>query len=286
MCFLMLNSFRSTFIACLFLPALAIAATDHGEWTLSRSTKPGTAVLSFQSAGDDGRHFNSRSDWKISELQGLDWSTAGKHDVTFKIVRDAGTIEGDGFLNGQEGAGLFTFRPNSEYGRGMAALGYPGVTEENQFAFALHDVSLQFARDIKSAGVQNTDTEKLLAFRIHGVSPEFVRAMQAAGAGETEADKLIAFRIHGVSPEFVRELNAAGIGTTDSDKLIAFRIHGVSAEYVKALARLGYSRPDSEKLIALRIHGVTPEYIENLRSHGMQNLTLDQLVSLRIHGIN
>jgi len=251
------NSFQSKLIAFLFLPALAIGATDHGEWTLSRSTKPGAAVLSFQSAGDDGHRFNSSSDWKISELQGLDWSTTGKHDVSFKIVRDAGTIEGDGFLNGQEGAGLFRFRPNSEYKREMAALGYPGVTEENQFAFALHNVSLQFARDIKAAGVRNSDTEKLLAFRIHGVSPEFVR-----------------------------ELNAAGIGTTESDKLIAFRIHGVSAEYVKALQQLGYSHPDSDKLIALRIHGVTPEYIESLRSHGMQNLTLDQLVSLRIHGIN
>ena len=51
MCFLMLNSFRSTFIACLFLPALAIAATDHGEWTLSRSTKPGTASAFFPECG-------------------------------------------------------------------------------------------------------------------------------------------------------------------------------------------------------------------------------------------
>lgn len=277
---------RSTFIACLFLPTLAIGATEHGEWTLSRSANAGAVRLSFQSAADEEHHFNSSSDWKASDLRGIDWSATGKHDVSFKIVRDAGTIDCNGFVNGSEGAGLFTFQPNSDYKRQMAALGYSEVTDENQFAFALHDVSLQFAREIKAAGVRNSDTHKLLAFRIHGVSPEFVKAMQAAGVDEKDADKLIAFRIHGVSPEFVRDVSSAGVGTADSDKLIAFRIHGVSAGYVKELQRLGYSHPDADKLIALRIHGVTPEYIESLRAHGMRNLTLDQLVSLRIHGIN
>jgi hypothetical protein len=284
--FLSLDSSRIRLIACLFIPVLAIGATERGEWMLSRSSNSSTVRLSFQSAAGEQNHFNSSSDWKAADLQGLDWSATGKHDVRFKVVRDAGTITCEGFLDGHEGAGLFTFQPDSGYKREMAALGYTGVTEDNQFAFTLHDVSLQFARDIRTAGIQNIDTGKLLAFRIHGVSPEFVKAMQAAGVGEKDADKLIAFRIHGVSPDFVRELGNSGIGTTASDKLIAFRIHGVSAEYVKQLQRLGYSHPDADKLIALRIHGVTPEYIESLRSHGMRNLTLDQLVSLRIHGIN
>lgn len=277
---------RSILIACLCLPVFAMSAARHGQWTLSAARNPGAVWISFQSAAEDEHHFNSSADWKIADLQGLQWPATGKQDVSFKIVRDAGTIDCNGFLSGTEGAGLFTFKPNSGYGREMAALGFSGVTDEKQFAFALHDVSLRFARDIKAAGVQNVDTDKLLAFRIHGVSPDFIKSIQAAGVAETTADKLIAFRIHGVSPEFVRELSGFGVGTTDSDKLIAFRIHGVSADYVKELQRLGYSHPDADKLIALRIHGVTPEYIEGLRSHGMRNLTLDQLVSLRIHGIN
>lgn len=277
---------RRSLIVCLCVPVFAIAATRHGEWTLSGARNPGTVRISFQSAADNEHHFNSSSDWKIADLQGLEWPAAARRDVSFKIVRDAGTIECNGFLSGSEGAGLFTFQPNSGYGREMAALGFPGVTDEKQFAFAMHDISLRFARDIKAAGVQNVDTNKLLAFRIHGVSPDFIKSIQAAGVAETNADKLIAFRIHGVSPEFVRQLKDSGIGTTDSDKLIAFRIHGVSADYVKELQRLGYSHPDADKLIALRIHGVTAEYIGGLHSHGMRNLTLDQLVSLRIHGIN
>jgi hypothetical protein len=244
-------------LALAILPALALAAVDHGEWTLSSSGLPGKVEFSLQSSWSDDHHFSTSSDWSISDLRGLDWSTAGKHDVRFTIARDAGTIECEGFVRDGSGAGLFTFHANPQYASEMAALGFSGVSDERQFAFAIHDVSLAFARDIKAAGVNGLD-----------------------------ANKLIAFRIHGVSPEFVRGLRTAGLDTGDNDKLIAFRIHGVSPEYVNELARLGYSHPAADELIALRIHGVTPEYIEKLQARGVQNLTLRQLVALRIHGID
>ena len=251
-----------------FLPALlasfAVAAmapflsaqAQTGEWTLSQSDDQGNVRFSLQSS-KDGKHSNTSSDWNASDFHGLDWSTPGRHDVRFTISRDAGTIECEGFLKGREGAGLFTFRPNPQYSSEMQALGFPGVSSEEQFAFAIHDVSLAFARQMKSAGIQDLDADKLIAFRIHGVTVEFVHDIRAAGLSVNEADKLIAFRIHGVSPEFIQQLQ-----------------------------RLGYSHPDPDQLIAMRIHGVTPDYVASLRAHGMHNLTLEQLVSLRIHGIN
>jgi hypothetical protein len=261
------------------------AQTQTGEWTLSRSDDQGKVRFSLQSS-KDGKHFNTSSDWNASDFHGLDWSTPGRHDVRFTISRDAGTIECEGFLKDREGAGLFTFLPNPQYSSEMQALGFPGVSSEEQFAFAIHDVSLAFARQMKSAGIQDLDADKLIAFRIHGVTVEFVRDIRAAGLSVSEADKLIAFRIHGVSPKFINDLRAAGVNVTDPDKLIAFRIHGVSSEFVKQVQHLGYSHPDPDQLIAMRIHGVTPDYIASLRAHGMHNLTLEQLVSLRIHGIN
>jgi hypothetical protein len=268
------------------------AQTQTGEWTLGRSNKQwpggqgqGKVRFSLQSSRN-GDHFSTSSDWNMSDFRGIDWSTSGKHDVRFTIARDAGTIECEGFLKNGDGAGLFTFNPNERYRSEMQSLGFSGISADEQLAFAIHDVSLAFARQMKSLGIQGLDTDKLIAFRIHGVSPQFVNDLRAAGLNASDADKLIAFRIQGVSPEFVRNLRTAGLNVNDPDKLIAFRIHGVSPEFVRGLERLGYSRPDPDQLIAMRIHGVTPEYIENLRSHGMRNLTLDQLVSLRIQGIN
>jgi hypothetical protein len=238
------------------LPLAALGgAIENGTWELSPGEQPGTVQFSLQ-GGNGGHHFNTSSDRQLADFRGLDWTTAAKHDVHFTIARDAGTIDGQGFLQDQRGAGLFTFKSNPQYQQEMSKLGY-SIEEKDLFAAAIFDVSLEFARALKALAVRGLD-----------------------------AGKLLAFRIHGVSPEFVKDLRGAGLEAADADKLIAFRIHGVSAEFAGEISHLGYPHAPPDQLIALRIHGVTPEYIEGLRSKGMQNLTLEQLVNLRIHGID
>ena len=237
------------------LPPIAFGAVQNGTWSLGPTDQPDNVQFSLQSShGDD--HFNTSSAWKLADLRGLDWAAAAKHDVSFAIVRDAGTINCNGFVQDQRGAGLFTFQPNSQYRPEMAKLGFD-FEDRELISAAIFDISFEFVRAMKSAAVRGLDAGKLMAFRIHGVTPQFVRDLRAAGLEAADAGKLIAFRIHGVSPEFAGEIS-----------------------------HLGFPHAPPDQLIALRIHGVTPEYIEGLRSRGMQNLTLDQLISLRIHGID
>jgi hypothetical protein len=299
--------------AVLALPAMAFGAVQNGSWSLGPSDQAGSVEFSLQSS-EGNNHFSTSSTWKLADLRGLDWAAAAKHDVSFAIARDAGTIDCKGFVQDQRGAGLFTFQPNPQYRPEMAKLGFEfedqellsatifdvsfdfaramksaavhGLDAGKLLAFRIHGVTPQFVRDLRAAGLEAADAGKLIAFRIHGVTPEFVNELRSAGLRVTDEDKLIAFKIHGVSPEFIRDLRAAGIDTPDPDKLIAFRIHGVSAEFAGELSHLGFPHAPPDQLIALRIHGVTPEYIEGLRSKGMQNLTLDQLISLRIHGVD
>jgi hypothetical protein len=266
------------------LSPIAFGAVQNGSWSLGPSDQPGSVEFSLQSSeGND--HYSTSSTWKLADLRGLDWAAAAKHDVSFAIARDAGTVDCKGFVQDQRGAGLFTFQPNPQYRPEMAKLGFE-FDDRELFSATLFDVSFDFARAMKSAAVRGLDAGKLLAFRIHGVTPQFVRDLRGAGLEAADAGKLIAFRIHGVTPEFVNELRGAGLKVTDEDKLVAFRIHGVSAEFAGQIGHLGFPHAPPDQLIALRIHGVTPEYIEGLRSKGMQNLTLDQLINLRIHGID
>lgn len=264
-------------------PLIALGAVDNGSWSLAPAEQ-GKVQLSLR--GSNGRHhFDNSSDWQLTDLRGLDWAATAKHDVHFSVVRDAGTVECEGFVQDQRGAGLFTFKPNPQYAPAMQKLGY-SFDDDELFSAATFDVSFEFARSLKALAVQGLDAGKLMAFRIHGVTPEFIRDLRSAGLVAGDADKLIAFRIHGVTPEFVQGLKSAGIATTDPDELIAFRIHGVSPEFVGELNHLGYAHPPAEQLIALRIHGVTPEYIQSVRAKGLHDLTLEQLVSMRIHGID
>jgi hypothetical protein len=274
---------RAFTVLALF-PLVALGTVQSGSWSLAPADQPDKLQFSLQSSQGD-EHFNSSSPWKLAELRGLDWAAAAKHDVSFTIVRDAGTIDCKGFVQDQRGAGLFTFQANPQYLPEMTKIGF-SFEGKDLFTAAVFDVSFEFARAMKNAAVRGLDAGKLFAFRIHGVTPQFIRDLRAAGLEAADAGKLIAFRIHGVTPEFVAELHSAGINVTDEEKLVAFRIHGVSPEFVGEIGHLGYPHAPPDQLIALRIHGVTPEYIEGLRSKGMQNLTLDQLISLRIHGID
>ena len=306
------------FASCVMLLVVKNRAADlknephRGSWAISKSDEPGKVQFAIMEHRRDGSS-NHQSDWPASSFPAVDFSKAGRQDVRFTIARDAGKLDCEGFLDDGEGAGVFHFQADANYPRQMESLGFP-VDDEKQFALAVQDVSLAFAREMKDQHISGLDTDKLIAFRIFGVDKAFIESLRAEGLKISEADKLVAFRIHGVSAKMVRSLRQAGYspdedtliamrihGATpewiedlkkrgydhiDLQKLIAFRIHGVSPDFIQKLQGMGYSHPDPDELIAMRIHNVTPEYIADMRQRGMKDLSIDKLVNMRIHGID
>lgn len=256
----------------------------EGTWTLERSNRPGQVHLGLRHrSGND--HSNVEMDQPVGAFTGLDLARTDKHDVTFSLTRDAGRLDCEGYLRNGEGAGTYRFTPDAKYPAALRELGFDGVDRRKQFAMALHDVSIEFAKQMQAEKLDGLDTDKLLAFRIFDVNPRFIREMRAAGVPAKHADRLIAFRVHGVTPAIVGELRAARIDANE-DQLIAFRVHGVTPEYVRKIEKLGFGSPDPDQLVAMRVHGVTPEYIAGLQSRGVRDLTIDKLVALKVHGID
>jgi hypothetical protein len=281
----LLSTFFAVLLCFLVIAPASHAAEDfRGNWTISSSSDPGHIRFGLIYRRDGG-HSQSEMDWPLAELKGLDLAATVKHDVKFVITRDAGRIDCEGYMRDGEGAGLFHFTPDLQFPKSMGVLGFNGVDDEMQFAMAVHDVSLDFAKAIKAEKLNDLTTDKLLAFRIHGVTPKFIQEIRAAGLSANDSDKLIAFRIHGVTPEWVSDVRKWGLKVSE-DELIAFRIHGVTPAFIASVEKLGYQGLEPEQLIAMRIHGVTPEYINEMKSRGLKNLTIDQLVNLRIHDID
>jgi len=267
-----------------YVQASHAAEEFKGNWTIRPSKQPGQVHFGLIHHRHGGNS-QSESDWPVGEFKGLDLASTPKRDVKFTITRDAGRFDCEGYLKDGEGAGIFHFVVDGQYPKAMSALGFSGIDEEIQFAMAVHDVSLDFAKTMKGEKLSGLDTDMLIAFRIHGVTPQFIREIRAAGLTTDDSDKLVAFRIHGVTPEMVREVRKSGL-TVSEDELIAFRIHGVSPEFIAKVEKLGYAHLEPDQLVAMRIHGVTPEYIADMKARGLRNLTVDQLVNLRIHGID
>jgi hypothetical protein len=299
---------------CLFLLGVVkikAAESRNGNWTIGRADEAGKVEFALMEHHRGGNSMDE-SDWPMSAFAGVDFAKAGRQDLRFTIARDAGKIECEGFLKDGAGAGVFHFDPDAKYAGEMRSLGFT-IDEEKQFSMALHDVSLEFARQMKNeklddlsadklisfrifkidaafieairaAGLNVSDSDKLVAFRIHGVTPEMIKTLRDEGYAPDE-DTLVAMRIHGATPDWIAELKKRGYDHVDLQKLIAFRIHGVSPEFIEKLQGLGYRHPEPDQLVTMRIHNVTPEYISKLQTRGMRDLSIDQLVNMRIHGI-
>jgi hypothetical protein len=265
--------------------AQAARAADElkGTWSIERSKEAGQVHFGLRQRTDRYNN-NIEMDQPVTAFTGLDLATPGRHDVNFAMVRDAGRLDCEGYVKDGEGAGTFRFTPDAKYAAAMNAIGFDGIDAPKQFAMALHDVSVEFAKQTKAENLSNLDTDKLLAFRIFNVDSKFIRDMRAAGLAAKDADRLIAFRVHGVTPAIVRDLRQSHIDASE-DQLIAFRVHGVTPEFVRKVEKLGFGSAEPDQLVAMRVHGVTPEYIAGLQSKGMKDLTIDKLVSLKIHGI-
>jgi hypothetical protein len=175
-------------------------------------------------------------------------------EVRFELPRDAGTFHFQGRFEGRQGTGFFTFEGNPTYVRQMGAMGYQ-VWDSRLMELALHDVSLDFVRQMRELGYGKASLDRLVEFRIHGVTPEFVRGMVNAGYRDLPAERLVEFKIHGVDPDFVQGMTDAGYRDVPPERLVEFRIHGVTPEFVRKAAAKGYKNLSPEDLVELKIMG-------------------------------
>jgi len=204
--------------------------------------------------------------------------------IRFSLTRDAGRFDFTGDVRDGRGRGEFTFSPSNDFISGMNGLGYPRLSDEDVWRFAMHDVTRTYVSDFKKAGYQ-LDTSDLIKSRIHGATPAFAQEMSQETKTRLEIDQLVTMRIHGVTPEFIKQMRDLGFKSETIDDFVKFRIHGVTPEFIKTFADLGYKNLDGDELVKMRIHGVTPEFVRELADLGYKNLAIDDLVKMRIHGV-
>jgi hypothetical protein len=256
-----------------------------GQWTMGGFVIQDQVQLSIQRRSGNS-NMSSSSALPLSQLRGLTRAhleSAGTL-VRFDVVRDAGTLQFQGYLQGGAGGGTFVFTPNTSFAGEMQALGYSGLTEEKVFTMAVHDVSATYVRAVQAEGIRPESTNKLITMRIHNVTIEFIRGLKDLGYSELKPDKLVTMRIHGVTIDFARTLQGMGY-TATPDQMVTMRIHGASEDFIREVQALGYNRPPINQLVTMRIHGVTPEYIRQTRARGLGDLPIEQLIQLKIHGV-
>ena len=273
---------------------LAIATAGSGQ-----QTRPSIVEGTWRSDSDNYWTRSNSERWVNIQLQ-REGSNSGigvpERDVPaladrradgpihFTLRRDAGAFDFTGRIADGRGRGDFTFTPDADFITGMGRLGYPRLTDEDVWRFAMHDITRDYVTGFKNAGYQ-LDASDLIKSRIHGATPAFAQEMKAQGLGKLDIDDLVKMRIHGVTPESIKAMRDLGYKDLSIDKLVELRIHGVTPEFIKTFSDLGYKNLDAEDLVKMRIHGVTPQFIRDLNALGYKDLAIEDLVKLRIHGV-
>ena len=261
-----------------------------GEWTAdAKQEKAGKIHLSFNRTSERGGKNQHGSTFDITDLQGLSDSPNG--NVSFRLIRDAGTIECVGtFANGR-GYGTFNFVPNIGFVDAMRNRGFDFTsqssknghdsTEEKLFAATTLNVTTALADDLRSANFPNLDTGDLFKAAIFKIDGKFMAEMKATGFPNLGMEDLVKARIFKIDADFVRRTRDMGFGTDSFENLVKFSIFKVTPEFLVELREAGLTDLNSEDVVKLRIFKIDAAYVRDARSTE-PNITVEQLVQKRI----
>ncbi|MGH9523453.1 MAG: hypothetical protein ACRD3E_13075 [Terriglobales bacterium] len=260
-----------------------------GQWLIDRVNGDSVQFQLTYDRNDSGSYHSSWSRPEaIAALQGLNAtelaSSAGA-TVHFKLVRDAGAFECEGWARDGKGSGHWTFAPNPAYATELQQRGVSAPSASDQFELAMADVTIALVDELKSAGY-HLDLAGLIRAGHHGVSLEYVRGMKQAGYQFGDLDELTRMRDHGVTPQYAQEMASYGYKNLSAEDLRHLRDHGITADYLHSLQQAGFKNLTSDEATRLRDHGVTPEFISGMTQAGYTNLTASELSRLRDHGVS
>jgi hypothetical protein len=257
-----------------------------GTWTAKTKTdQPDKIYLSFSRESSKGGRNQHSSDFLYSDLQGLTRDQAANGKVSFRMAREAGTIECEGTFTDGRGTGTFRFTANQGFIDAMQSRGFT-FRDDQLFGAVTINVTTAAADDLKNAGLGPVDTDDLFKVVIFKVTPQFISEMKATGFPNLELEDLVKARIFKIDADYVRQVKDMGFGEQGFEGLVKFRIFKVTPEFLAELKVQGFANLSSEEVVKFRIFKVTPELLTTLKNEGFANLSPEQVVKFQIFKID
>lgn len=241
--------------------------TVTGDWKAeTKSDKPDKIYLSFERSTDSGGRNQNGSTYEYSDLQGLTREQTQNGNVSFRIAREAGTIECQGAFTNGRGSGTFQFTPNRAFIDSMKSRGFDFEKNSSKHGSALED--------------------RLFTATTINLTTAFVDDLLSANFGPLDVDDLFKARIFNITPQFMSEMKATGFPNLGMEDLVKARIFKIDADYVRQVRDMGFDKEDFEGLVKFRIFKVTPEFLNQVKGEGFANLTAEEVVKFRIFNID
>ena len=263
-----------------------------GEWTANTKTEKqenaGKIHIEFERKTEHGRNVNGTS-YSFDELQGLSREQAQNGRASFRLVREAGTIDCEGTFSNGSGSGTFRFTPNAGYFSSMKAKGFDfeqtargGDSADNRMlSAALLNITTALADDLLSANFGKLDVDDLFKAAIFKVDAKFMADMKASGFPNLTMEDLVKARIFKIDADYVRQVHQMGFSDKGFEGLVKFRIFKVTPEFLGELKAAGLKDLDSEEIVKCRIFNIDADFVRRALADS-PNATVEDMVKMKI----
>ncbi|MGH9760003.1 MAG: hypothetical protein ACREAC_04080, partial [Blastocatellia bacterium] len=262
---------------------------DHtGEWLAEFWPQQNMLYFTLRYQWHEYSNSSTSSMMKLDQLQGLatdQINSGGGTNVSFKLVRDAGTFGCEGWFKGGNGSGHFNYTASSSFQSELKRRGIGEITEDQQFRLALEGVGVDLLNELEDQGYGRPTAEQLVKLGEHGVRLDYLRGLKDLGFRLKSIDAVIKMRDHGVSLDFIRGMRSLGFNDIQAEDLVRIRDHGVTPEYVNEMKQSGFDHLSLDQLVSTRDHGVTSSYIHDMAEAGLSGHGLEDMVRARDHGV-
>ncbi|MEP6849550.1 MAG: hypothetical protein ABI999_11890 [Acidobacteriota bacterium] len=262
-----------------------------GDWRAdSVKQKDGKIYVSFERRTARGGHDQNGSNYDYSDFDGLTREQAANGKVSFRLVREAGTIDCQGTFVDGKGSGTFTFTSNRSFIDAMKSRGFDfeksGSKHEDDmadrlFAAATINVTTRLADDLLSTNFGPLDVEDLFKAAIFHVDSQFMAEMKATGFTDLKMEDLVKARIFKIDADYVRQMHDAGFDKESFEGLVKFRIFKITPEFLNDLKAEGFSGLSSEEVVKFRIFNIDTDFIRKAKADD-PNVTVEDLVQMKI----
>lgn len=206
----------------------------------------------------------------------------GMGNVSFKLVRDAGTMSFTGQFDGQQGFGHFHFQADEAYFKAMTQLGVEELDGRRQISFFLSNVRKDYASMVVHNGYPHISARDLVSLSAMHIDQEFITYWRGAGLAEADEPRtLITLKAQNIDKSYVEELKAAGYDHLTARELVSLKSQRINGAYVRSMGR----RRDNEaipvrELISYKAMKIDSDYLASLRKLGYTDLEPREVTSL------
>ena len=238
-----------------------------GEWTASLSKDKSKLNLNFVRSREKGRQHNIGQDFELAELGLTREQVEAGGPIRFSLVREAGTIDGEGSFQNGKGSGIFRFTGSSAFVSAMKGRGF--------------DFEKESARE-----VHGSLEDRLLTAAILNVTTARADDLVSAGFGNLTVGDLFKATIFKIDSAFMREMKNTGFPNLGMEELVKARIFKIDAKFIREAAEMGFEKHQFEDLVKMSIFKITPAFVTEMRNEGLNNLSMEEIVKLKIFKID